>query len=120
MEKKDKKKVERYSLTWTKQITRYLLIIGVLMAIVPYILAFCGKDPCESVAIAWITEIVAVAIGYFVRGFKDTRSEVQQKLEEMKLKHLIDMDTAECNENIEEPCGCDENEIIEEEQKDEC
>lgn len=32
--------------------------------------------------IAWVTEIVAVALGYFVRGFKDTKEEEKVRLQE--------------------------------------
>ena len=56
----------------TKRITRTLLIIGVIGGLMPYVLAVFDKQPVESMGIAWVTEIVAVCLGYFVRGFKDT------------------------------------------------
>lgn len=83
------KKNKAFTLTWTKKITRALLIIGVVMAIIPYILAIFDKQPCTEMGIAWITEIVAVCLGYFIRGFKDTQSEAKQHLEEMKAGFVI-------------------------------
>ena len=72
---------KRFSITWTKNITRDLLIIGVIGGLTPYILSIFDKQPVETIGVAWITEIVAVALGYFVRGFKDTKAE-----EDMKFK----------------------------------
>lgn len=79
-----KKKPKKFTLTWTKQITRWLLIIGVLCAIAPYVLSIFDKQPCETMGVAWVTEIVAVCLGYFVRGFKDSQAEAKQNLDEMK------------------------------------
>ena len=58
-----------------------MLIIGVIGGLLPYVLSLMDKQPVETIGVAWITEIVAVALGYFVRGFKDTKAE-----EDMKFK----------------------------------
>ncbi len=78
MIKKDK--VKRFTVTWTKNITRILLIIGVIGGMAPFILSLLDKDPCSEMGIAWVTEIVAVALGYFVRGFKDTKEQEKVRL----------------------------------------
>lgn len=80
-----RKKVKRFSLTWTKQITRALLILGVMGGMAPYFLSVFDKQPCTEMGIAWVTEIVAVALGYFVRGFKDTKSEEDTRLREKQI-----------------------------------
>lgn len=73
---------KRFGITWTKNITRILLIIGVIEATMPYILSALGREPCETMGVAWVTEIVAVALGYFVRGFKDTKESEKVRLYE--------------------------------------
>lgn len=80
-----RKKVKKFSLTWTKQITRALLILGVMGGMAPYFLSVFDKQPCTEMGIAWVTEIVAVALGYFVRGFKDTKSEEDTRLREKQI-----------------------------------
>ena len=35
--------------------------------------------------IAWVTEVVAVTLGYFVRGFKDTKEQEQVRLKEKEM-----------------------------------
>lgn len=37
--------------------------------------------------IAWVTEIVAVALGYFVRGFKDTKESEKVRLLERGIEY---------------------------------
>ena len=71
----------RYGVTWTKNITRWLLMIGVAGGVMPYLLSLMGKEPVERLGEVWITAVVMVTLGYFVRGFKDTKSE-----EDMRFK----------------------------------
>lgn len=78
-------KRKRYGVTWTKRITRDLLIIGVIGGAMPFVLSFLDKEPCTEMGIAWVTEIVAVALGYFVRGFKDTKESEKVRLQELKM-----------------------------------
>ena len=54
------KRPKRFGVTWTKNITRILLIVGVAEATAPYILSAFGREPCETMGAAWVTEIVAV------------------------------------------------------------
>lgn len=76
------RKPKRFGITWTKQITRWLLIIGVINGMAPFVLSVFDKEPCVEMGIAWVTEIVAVALGYFVRGFKDTKESEKVRLME--------------------------------------
>jgi hypothetical protein len=79
MENKNRRP-KRFGLTWTKQITKWLLIIGVINGMAPFVLSVFDKEPCVEMGIAWVTEIVAVALGYFVRGFKDTKESEKVRL----------------------------------------
>lgn len=72
-------------ITWTKTIVRYLLIIGVINGTLPFILSAFDKNPASEMGIAWVTEIVAVALAYFVRGFKDTKEEENTRLREIEM-----------------------------------
>lgn len=89
MERGKREKPKRYGATWTKNITRYLLIIGVVNGTMPFVLSAFGRDPVSDMGIAWVTEIVAVALGYFIRGFKDTKAEadMQYKRDRMEILH---------------------------------
>ena len=80
---KKRNRRKRSRVTWTKAITRILLIIGVIGGLMPYVLSLLDKQPVESMGIAWVTEIVAVCLGYFVRGFKDSKES-----EEMAFRRL--------------------------------
>lgn len=66
--------------TLTKRITYSLIVIGTIGGFVPYILALLGREPVEELGIAWVTSIVGVILGYFVRGYKDTKSEKEYEL----------------------------------------
>ena len=92
---------KRSRVTWTKAITRILLIIGVIGGLMPYILSIFDKQPVESMGIAWVTEIVAVCLGYFVRGYKDTYAEEQMKFER-EMAGLSMSDIVQHNESGEE------------------
>lgn len=63
----------RYNKTYTKKLTRNVLFIGVINGTMPYILSMMDKDPCVELGQVWVMGIVAVCLGYFVRGFKDTK-----------------------------------------------
>lgn len=77
---------KQFGITWTKKITKWLLIIGVVNGTAPFILSMFDKEPCVEMGIAWVTEIVAVALGYFVRGFKDTKESEKIRIQEAKIE----------------------------------
>lgn len=95
------RKPKRWGITRTQKITKYLLIIGVMGGMTPFILSAFDKEPCSEMGIAWITEIVAVCLGYFVRGFKDTKESEKVRLIEEKLEKTK---TDEADET-DEVCG---------------
>lgn len=70
--------------TYTKRTVKVLLVIGVINAEIPYVLAAFGKDPVEALGIAWITEIVAVILGYMCKAYFETKQQRKQDLEDFK------------------------------------
>ena len=93
-----RQKVKRFGVTWTKNITRSLLIVGVINGMAPFFLSAFNKEPCTEMGIAWVTEVVAVTLGYFVRGFKDTKEQEQVRLKEKEMDAegtIIDLDEEE-------------------------
>ena len=71
-------------MTFTKKIVPFLLVTGVIGAFIPYILSAFGKDTVQAIGLAWITEIVAVILGYYIKSYKETRSEADQRLQDRK------------------------------------
>lgn len=72
--------------TYTKRAVFLLLIVGVISSEIPYILSLFGKQPNEALGIAWITEVVAVIIGYMCKAYFETKQEQKQRLEEYVAK----------------------------------
>jgi len=70
--------------TYTKRAVKALLIVGVINAEIPYILALLGKEPCTELGIAWITEIVAVILGYMCKAYFEKKQQKKQELEDFK------------------------------------
>ena len=70
--------------TYTKKVVQAVLTIGVIGGITPFVLSAFGKDPVAELGIAWISEIVAVCIGYFCKAYFETNQERKQELEEFK------------------------------------
>lgn len=68
--------------TFTKVAVKALLIIGVIDANIPFLLAFLEKDPCREIGLAFITEIVAVILGYMCKSYFETKQEKRQELAE--------------------------------------
>lgn len=71
--------------TLTKRITYSMIIVGCIGGYIPYILSLFGREPVEELGIAWVTGVVGVCIGYFVRGFKDTKAMKDHELEERRI-----------------------------------
>lgn len=66
--------------TFTKGAVKALLIIGVIDANIPFVLALLEKDPCREIGLAFITEIVAVILGYMCKSYFETKQEKKQEL----------------------------------------
>lgn len=73
-----RKKVKNMK-TYTKKAVKWLLVIGVLNGMAPFILSALGKDPVAELGIAWITEIVAVIVGYLTKSYLENKQQASQK-----------------------------------------
>lgn len=76
--------------TYTKRAVKALLIIGVINGTMPFILSFFDKEPAAELGIAWITEIVAVILGYMAKAYFETKQERKQDLDDFKAKEAND------------------------------
>ena len=76
--------------TYTKIVVKWMLIIGVINSEIPYILSALGKDPCISLGISWITEIIAVILGYLIKSFLGKKEEENLKFERDKISVIND------------------------------
>ena len=72
--------------TYTKKAVKWLLVIGIVNGSMPYILSAFGKEPCVEMGIAWITEIVAVILGYMTKSFKETKESENIRIKEKSLE----------------------------------
>lgn len=78
-----KKKQQKPVVTFTKKAVKGLLIVGVINGTIPFVLAALGRDPVAELGIAWITEIVAVILGYLVKSFNENRQIAIQRHEDL-------------------------------------
>ena len=76
--------------TYTKIVVKWMLIIGVINSEIPYILSALGKDSCISLGISWITEIIAVILGYLIKSFLGKKEEENLKFERDKISATND------------------------------
>ena len=79
-----RKRKQKDEMTFTKRKVSFLLFVGVLGAFIPYLLSAFGRDPVQAIGMAWITEIVAVILGYYLKSYNETKEEKRQKLAEFK------------------------------------
>ena len=79
--------------TMTKKLVVVLLIIGVAGGYMPFILAAFDKEPSTDMGIAWVTEVVAVVLGYLCKAYFETKQEAKQALDEYKAKKNAEYET---------------------------
>ena len=72
--------------TYTKKAVKVLLVIGVINGSLPYVLSLLGKEPVQEMGIAWVTEIVAVILGYLCKAYFETKAQRKQDLEDAKFE----------------------------------
>lgn len=63
----------------TKKVTASMLIFGSFCGCIPFILSYLQRDPVIELGVTWVTAVVAVCLGYFVRGFKDSKAEAEER-----------------------------------------
>ena len=64
--------------TYTKKAVKWLLVLGVLNGMAPFMLSALGRDPVAELGIAWITEIVAVIVGYLMKSYLENKQKAKQ------------------------------------------
>lgn len=69
--------------TYTKKAVKWMLIVGSINATIPFILAAFDKNPVAELGIAWITEIVAVILGYLLKSFKENKQKAIQRHQDL-------------------------------------
>lgn len=75
-------KRRRTKKSYTKVAVTCLLIVGVISSELPFLLSYLDKETAEAIAIAWITEIIAVILGYMCKSYFETKQERKQDLED--------------------------------------
>jgi hypothetical protein len=68
--------------TFTKKLVVVMLIVGVLNAEIPFILSAFGRDPVVDIGRLWITQIIAVIVGYYVKSYFGKKAEEDTRLKE--------------------------------------
>lgn len=81
---KHKKKPVTSMPTYTKKLVKVAVTLGLINGTIPYILSAFGRDSVSALGIAWITEIVAVILGYLCKAYFETKQEKKQELENFK------------------------------------
>lgn len=70
--------------TYTKKAVKWLLILGCINGTMPFALSAFGREPVSDMGIAWVTEIVAVILGYLCKAYFETKQGRKQDLEDFK------------------------------------
>lgn len=86
--------------TYTKKAVKWMLIVGSINGMLPFVLSALGKDPVAELGIAWVTEIVAVILGYLVKSFKENKQMAIQRHEDL-VAGITTSDT-ECTSSSDE------------------
>ena len=85
---KDKKKVRQY----TKVRVDIILFVSLFDVQLCFVLAFLDKvQIAETLGVAIITEIVAVALGYMLKAFFETNAEKKNELELERIKRTYEV-----------------------------
>ena len=66
--------------TFSKTMVTLILTVAVIDAQLPFILSAFGKEPVESLGGLFVTEIIAVCLGYFIKSYLGKRNEENIKL----------------------------------------
>lgn len=83
-----KRKRKRLNKTYTKKLTRNMLVIGTISGNIPYLLSALEREPVSELGQVWVLGIVAVCIGYLVRGFKDSKETSDDEYRRMLLDNV--------------------------------
>lgn len=68
--------------TYTKVAVKWLLVLGIINGMMPFVLSAFNRDSVSELGIAWVTEIVAVILGYLCKAYFETKQQKKQELED--------------------------------------
>lgn len=68
--------------TYTKKVVKWMLIVGSINGMLPFVLSAFGKDPVVELGIAWVTQIVAVIVGYLIKSYRENKQSAIQRHED--------------------------------------
>lgn len=71
--------------TFTKKLVMVMLVVGVINSEIPYLLALAGRDPVVDIGRLWITQIIAVIVGYYIKSYFGKKEEENVRLKETYL-----------------------------------
>ena len=77
--KTKRKRSEKQKQTFSKRMVAIIIGFGILDIQLAYVLALLDKQVPETLTVAIVTEIVGVALGYFIKSFRETREEENMK-----------------------------------------
>ena len=101
MKNKKRKRKTVSKFTFTKVWVNRILTHSIIWIYLSYLLAFLGREEiAQSLAIAVVTDILGISIGYFFKSFFETREEERNKLISNSQLNLNNLDIN--NENIDE------------------
>lgn len=83
--KKKTKRRNSKERTFTKRLVMVMLVVGVINSEIPYLLALAGRDPVVDIGRLWITQIIAVIVGYYVKSYFGKKAEEETRLKETYL-----------------------------------
>ena len=99
---KGKKKVRQY----TKSRMDIILFVSLLDIQLCFLLAFLDKAQiAETLAIALVTEVVALFAGYFPKSFFETYFQKKNELEMEKIKHTYEVNKPTLESDDEQAVG---------------
>lgn len=71
--------------TFTKKAVKWLLILGTINGMAPFLLSAFGREPCTEMGIAWVTESVSVILGYMCKAFFETKESEKNRIYEERM-----------------------------------
>lgn len=101
---KSKKKIRQYTKVWVN----IILTVSLIDIQLCFVLAFLDKTQiAETLGVAILTEVVAIALGYMIKAFFETSSQKKNELEMERIKreYIITQPTTTSSEEETDGVG---------------
>lgn len=95
------KKIEKERMTFTKFWVSVILAISLIDVQLTFVLAWFDKDTVVTLAVAIVTEIIAVGLGYGVKSFLGKKEEEDNKIIMQNMSTTDDIDEEDEDEEGE-------------------